>query len=411
MFTVTFLNVGDGACAVYRGGMDPFLQPRQVMVVDCGTSGKHTSAQAAFLLDRELGDLNGPPETIVVSHFDADHWTGLHQYAIGKEPGKPFSGEPVQLVYPMLPRPVSWLSALMSAFVTVESGYASVSALDLKRAWTDTGAIVTAQPMSAGQSFRGADQKWNVLWPPKELPRSWRTAAARILKEAGELAAKIPALDQAFKEAYGELWRSDSDETTASPRGDEAWSDARTRLEETGGYDDEQHEPDTEDEQDGEAFPSDADDDEIQDQLGGEMAPGLRELSEELALEYQKVRGDLQRMNNGLSLVIAAGQSVLTYGDAEKWALTRLASSGLLLRSYGLIVAPHHGTATLTQKAARGFPRADVVVSQNGHERHNGYNKWYDRVPRTPFGSYSTHRDGNLTFWLGDFSCDALLIS
>jgi len=115
-------------------------------------------------------------------------------------------------------------------------------------------------------------------------------------------------------------------------------------------------------------------------------------------------------MNNGLSLVMAAGRSVLTYGDAEKWALTRLASRGLL-GHYGLIVAPHHGTARLTQKAERGFPKAEVVVSQNGHERYNGYNSQYDKVPRRPFLSYSTHRDGNLTFWLEEFDDHPVLIS
>lgn len=74
MVGMEVLNVGDGACSRVHAG--PSLA-----VLDCGSWGSTSGRAPANVLASALGARLADLDTLIVSHFDADHWKGLHHLA------------------------------------------------------------------------------------------------------------------------------------------------------------------------------------------------------------------------------------------------------------------------------------------------------------------------------------------
>jgi hypothetical protein len=399
MTEATFLNVGDGACALYSGWSVPDWLPLawrsslpdwygfSTMIVDCGTSGKDKAADAALLLDKELGEDRSHVDTILVSHFDADHWEGLLAWArriIRQNEPLPLANQDVTLVYPRLPRLVKSVQKFYMAMITIERDQPSLASLDLASALRSAGAIVNSNYKGMGDQFISAGKDWEVLWPPQELPASWSSYAASVIREVVKLADEIPGFDDVLESGFGPEWR-EQDPGDDLPWREQASADA-VELEQiaAGGHLDLDLDLPGLDAGEGSA----ADDNEVP------LPAGLKG---EARRRYLQVRGEIQALNNALSLVIAAkDRSIISYGDAEGWALTRLAELGTVGPRYDVLVAPHHGTAKPSIKAQRGLPEARVVVCQNGRARFQGRQDVYSPESRHADETLHTWRDGTI---------------
>src|SRR6266511_489375 len=105
VLTITVVDVGDGACTILRPGSlleFPSCDPNSdLTVIDCGTylaSPDH----ACNRLMAVLGGFFARVTTIVVTHFDADHYLGLMRLAeLMETRGQSFDA--VQLIAPRPP--------------------------------------------------------------------------------------------------------------------------------------------------------------------------------------------------------------------------------------------------------------------------------------------------------------------
>lgn len=189
------LHVGDGACSVITESLD------ERMILDCG-SWRSSGRPQAQILAHALGRKLRSAKTLAVSHFDADHWKGLA--ALPSEAPRANLPQQVRIRYPGLPRLAQETTAAYLALRAVDEGV-SLRAQDLIAAWK-TVAEVDAEPLFAGSELLLGDMTFDVVWPPRDLPRSWSAAAQRTLDELTELAEQIPALARALDEAYQDAW-------------------------------------------------------------------------------------------------------------------------------------------------------------------------------------------------------------
>ncbi|TCM42495.1 MBL fold metallo-hydrolase [Kribbella sp. VKM Ac-2568] len=341
------LNVGDGACSVLKAG-------DETGILDCG-SWRSSGEQEARVLMAALGRRLKNVSTLIVSHFDADHWRGLQ--ALPRLARPEVLPDRVSIRYPGLPK---LARQTVMAYIALKSidGAVSVRALDLLDAWRPV-AAVTPQPLFAGDVFTLGAESFMVLWPPRHLPNSWSVAARRTLDELERVAARLPVLRRALDDAYSHAWpQTDQIAAAARDNGYDQLHGYLADLDEAGVAElnaeveeDLRAEIDSPQSEEG----RDAGDthtplfaDDSQDRPD---RPQLRKLAERLGI-----------LNNHLSLVLATPQGrILALGDLQGWSLNRLA--GTLERSqYKVVLAPHHGTV----KVPSTFPAAEVCVLQNG---------------------------------------------
>ncbi|WP_241680825.1 MBL fold metallo-hydrolase [Pseudactinotalea suaedae] len=206
---LSVLNVGDGACSVIADNEGEHL------VLDCG-SWRSGGALQAQILAYSLGRRLSKVTTLVVSHFDADHWKGLR--ALPTVAQRAHLPKQIAIRYPGLSRVGRETTAAFMALRMVDDGV-SLRAQDLIGAWRPV-AEVDAQPMFAGEQLELGDQTFDVVWPPRILPDSWSRAARRTLEELSALAEDLPELKRALNEAYEDAWSGAvGDETTDGPTG------------------------------------------------------------------------------------------------------------------------------------------------------------------------------------------------
>src|SRR5688500_7147831 len=129
---VTVVDVGDGACTVLRCSCLGQECNCEVAVLDCGAY-KASSRPAMEALRAVLGrDGVKRLQTIVVSHFDADHWAGLQ--LLGAEVPSARLAPRVRIVYPRLPDLApDTFAAERALFATVKG--TGVRSLDLVNTW------------------------------------------------------------------------------------------------------------------------------------------------------------------------------------------------------------------------------------------------------------------------------------
>ena len=124
---ITVVDVGDGACTVLRCPMHFMGCSCGVVVVDCGVY-KGRPATSMEKLVGTLGDEGlDRLDTMVVTHFDRDHWEGLRLLASHLR-DRPHKSE-MKLVYPRVPERELHPGVLYMALLATWTG-SGVRALD-----------------------------------------------------------------------------------------------------------------------------------------------------------------------------------------------------------------------------------------------------------------------------------------
>lgn len=361
--SVQIVNVGDGACTIVRGR-------GQSMVIDCGALHDDGKRSARRLADA-VGASPTQLDTIVVSHFDADHWNGLEKLPdliTG-------SSLAVRLIYPRHPAAAAGLRQMLAAVLVTKSASPHGNAIKLQDAWKRSFPNTTKHALVRGDRFHAAGRTWSVHWPPLDVDKKWSKKFATVSAKVEKLAADNPDLRDALERAFSESepeW--DSLDNNGEDQSHEAWSDGNN-------YDFDELPDDERSDGEGQADDAPAPDEES-------------ETTDDLTAVYK----DLQALNNSLSLVISdCADELVAFGDIEKWGLRRLLLSGGMPEFAIVVLAPHHGTQVPGESVRKLFPKSAVTVAQRGsqHER-KASDKGYDRI----WGSrteqlHSTHSHGD----------------
>lgn len=321
LFTV--VAVGDGACSVVHDW------PRSdIMIADCGTAG-NAGVSASEALATELDWYSVFISTVVVTHFDADHWRGLRdlpKYWVHRPIGE------VKFRYPaLLPGDAGHIQKAHLAFQAARLSGPIFGALDFIGEWERDGVAVRREPSSRGDSFTGGGTVWKIHWPPlgdQYFDKGAQLRMRRLGSEVRRLAEKVPQFAIAL-DAVQHTWFNDND---GPLRNDPA-------LQEVTGE---------------QLFEA------IRDELGNEKADAFTK--------------SLRKFTNELSMVHSS-ELIANFGDCEKGGLKALfrteRTNATLAASYPIILAPHHGTATTDRTVQDQFPRAlFALVSQNGKTRY-----------------------------------------
>jgi len=341
---VTVVDVGDGACAILRCACLGSPCGCEVAVLDCGAY-KASSRPAMDALHTALrpGGLRRL-RTLIVSHFDADHWAGLQ--LLGAESTPSSLAPAVRIAYPRLPdRAPDTFAAERALFATVKG--TGVRSLDLVNTWIDK-TKTTPLPLHRGMMFEAVRRRWLVLWPPRELPPHQLAALDGAVHDIERLAETLAADGDSTLRDNLEAARESPLHRDVPDDGIGAW-----------------YKPD--------ALPSPpAADNDIEEEREYEhdseppgRFPDLGEIPDDHRTEFARVSRRLARANNNLSLIFFdLEQHLIAYGDAKSSVL-RSALAGAPSH-FRVALAPHHGTASVP---SAGFPSADACVSQAG-ERH-----------------------------------------
>lgn len=363
---VDVVNVGDGACTVLRNGQES-------MVMDCGSWRERDGKLPGKLLRAALGAVASLPETIIVTHFDQDHWKGLEAFVSDsqQEPRKR-----IDLIYPRFPDLAKPVKAAHLAYQFLALATPEQSAFDLFTA-LESKASPVRNAGFAGQKFSAVGTVWEILWPPSELPSSVSKVFADAATDTEWLASQYPPLRKALDWAYKSSWMlSDEDAGPAFERTEEAvdeedspsgleldelpkdeladWFDERTEV-----AADETHNPLNDSIIDPETFMND------------DFVDAPSGIRGKLISNRRKV----QQLNNELSLVVREeNMQFLSLGDLQKWGLNELLRRGWLKRGLGedsgyeVVLAPHHGTQAPGSTFIGTFPKSWLMVAQNGPE-------------------------------------------
>lgn len=345
--------MGDGACTVIRGRFEGFA------VIDCGS----TSLRHHEPCERLLEAIANRPEqitTIVVTHFDADHYWGFLRLAEQMElRGLKFSR--LLLVAPRPPDVEMGYTSRLLALEMMSSGLPSLDLADALRRVTADGQF-TYRPVARRQRFTFETMDFDVHWPPAILPndvtRQVRNAIRRfedlaeVLRDRG-----ISMLDDNLAVARQGSWLSNGDQTVGQRRYEDNFPFEDPDLP----YDDREagdiqfrHRDDHDHDHDGRVLPLDI------------QPVGI---PEDLAERFRTVRRAFSRANNNMSIVFDDEQAnLIVFGDAEPQVLRQLMRTNGLGNWYRVMLAPHHGTHRLPAGFNVG---ADLCVSQNGNRRHH----------------------------------------
>jgi hypothetical protein len=350
-FDMRVVNVGDGACSVFTA--PPGASCRDVMVLDCGgssTSGMPEAATLARVLGPDIECLT----TLVVSHFDRDHWAGLKALALyfaAYDSARGTFHEP-RLIYPAMPRGIEDLGSTIMALITLDASN-GMRALDLQQQWHALGYRLPPCALRKGDELDAGGRVWDVLWPPEHVAPGFLGEVKTALDEVKAIADTLAragdiALKEALQQAH-ELWPSPDpgldeapddpsmtfrDEVSLSADGEESTGHERNNQE---------------------------DPDKATEWSFADIAAG--DLKERLRIVAKK----LQRSNNRLSLVMhTRDRDVLTLGDCEGSALKHVLPT--LEATYPVMLAPHHGS-----HRTAGLPGSDLCVAQAGPHRDAGF--------------------------------------
>jgi hypothetical protein len=332
---VSVLDVGDGACSIIRSPGD---DGDPVTVVDCGS----TTMTADQVCDRLLDAVDGRPElinTIVVTHFDTDHYLGLIRLAERMHArGQRFRS--LRLVSPRLPEVAPDAGILFLAFAMTVTGVRNLDlASELRRVTTGEFRYL---PLARGRrgTFDAGSHRYEVLWPPPTLPPRLTRQVQKAVSGLEALAESLAAggdttLRTNIETARQGLWLNSRDADTVSNH-----------------------------------FPDDSDWEIFEEDSGGEDILDLNPLNipEHLQEQFKSVWAQMRRANNNMSLVFrdVERERLVVFGDAERPVMSWLVDHGIGPGRYQLMLAPHHGTHRLPP---RFKVSADICVAQNGARR------------------------------------------
>lgn len=334
---VKVVDVGDGACSVYTG-------ENSLMVTDCGEGSSGKAVSSAGKLDRIVGRDSDRIQTIVVTHFDADHWKGLKAYPGVLQKKNQWRVLPTHVDF-RIPRFPRAASKLPLAQLVLEAAFAKNTgtlgaALDLFGAWRSAGVQVTVHPTARADTFVGAGADWTCHWPPRDitlLPARTQTAIRKLNDDLDELASQVPEFEEALQIANGIGWVNDDAQSEAN--GFTSTLTGRQLL-----------------------FAINT----VQPTVN--VGGIIRKLST-YNNAFSLVHDSVDEMGNGL---------LVNFGDCEKVGLNSLLGLQYptqLLRlatQYEYLIAPHHGTQEPRHAWKTHFPRVGrSVVAQNGRNHHH----------------------------------------
>lgn len=162
MLTIDGLDVRHGLCVVLSG-------PASSMVFDCGTHGAPGRRRRPLAHRRLVERAPAGPaiSTIALSHLHWDHYCGLLRPI-------PNLSDDLAIVLPRFPliEPdpalASEFLARLVAFSPLDEQFGPIE-IDLLLRIRQYSPAATPRPMSATETFVGADHRWDVLWPPRRL--------------------------------------------------------------------------------------------------------------------------------------------------------------------------------------------------------------------------------------------------
>ncbi|WP_229403320.1 MBL fold metallo-hydrolase [Micromonospora okii] len=363
-YRASVVDVGDGACTIIR---TPHDGRDTVTVVDCGSN----SISADEACDRLLDALDGRPEridTIVVTHFDADHYLGFVRLAERMS----VRGQRFDALRLISPRPPESEPRFAAAYLAMALTVTGVRSLDLAVGLEQVtrGGQFRYAPLCRGSSFLAGGRGYEVLWPLAVLPKTVTRQVRRAVHGFEELAEALAdrgntVLRDNFEAARQGGWLHGPDDETQrwTMRGDPFV--------------------------DGEPISEDLDD---SDEGSGLHIDRLN-LPDDLRHAFREVWDEMRRANNNMSLVFEDAEPgrLVVFGDAGPPVLSWLAKTDLNPAHYALMLAPHHGTQYLPPPLR---VTADLCVAQNGSkrghlwERHRGTHDNHGRCVSSTSGTH-----------------------
>ena len=338
---ISVLDVGDGACTVLRARFG-----QGIAVVDCGSN----DLGADEACERLLGALGHRPEaitSIIITHFDTDHYAGFLRLAERMEMrGQRFPR--LTLIAPRPPDTEPEYVARYLAMAMLKTGIRNLDLVEALRRVTVDGRFCYV-PVSRDRwsMFSAVDFEFSVHWPPVALPAGVARQVRTALCQYESLAARLKergdsTLDDNFEIARQGLWPAPPYDAARSSESPE--------------------EPDCRDDSfELESFDGDDED---------SFAPDVRRLNLPPDLEetFRGAWDAFRRANNNMSIIFddAEKHELVVFGDAGRAVLSSVMNRNELAVRYRAMLAPHHGTHRLP---ANFDVTAELCVSQNGARR------------------------------------------
>ena len=336
---LTALDVDDGACSVV-GELDieTWIPGRPTAgVIDCGSySGSHEDA--ARRLAMAIGPTAALIDSIVVSHFDSDHWEGFTHLADYVSPRLPSLNVYVPHMPPRLP-------AGVLAFMTTRSSDGTVTSLlrDGIAPLLRTGKTPRIIPVAGGDKVTVGGIDMDVIWPPEHLPDGRMRSVANAINAVYDLADELRS------------------------KGSPGLGEAITNLTEDEPALDQQTYPHQSEVEDSEA---EDDVDDTNAGIGAHVLRGFNGSPAEAEAAKKKVTRVFKRIrkaNNDLSIALLSEDgSAFFLGDLGDSVLSDLLTDPLVAPRLGkvdVMLAPHHGSQLL-KKAT--LPPARICIAQAG---------------------------------------------
>ena len=326
---ISVLNVGNAAATVLGEDDDT---PR--VLLDGGRTGNLADLEW-YLTNRSPHQQTHPSvhniDTLVVSHFDIDHWGGLS--ALGRKHSPKGQGAPLTIYHSRMPEATEDIPAAMF-FLRFMTGELPMpfTADSLAANWRP-GRSVRLSGLRRGDAVTLASTKFRVLWPPHVLPPGRANGLSKALTKVREVAKTNPYFGKLFDELHRHPFGAgDGDAPNGAERsiGDPETDIVGALNEAELGSDD-------------------------------EVSNDFYALPDELIGPARIIH----RWNNDLSIVLAAeDDSFLAMGDVtSSWAVSGALEGAA--KHFDRMLAPHHGT-----HPDENLPSAGECFMQTGH-RHS----------------------------------------
>lgn len=202
---ISVLNVGDGACTVLRARFG-----QGIAVVDCGSN----DLGADEACERLLGALGHRPEaitSIIITHFDTDHYAGFLRLAERME----MRGQRFPRLTLIAPRPPDTEPEYVVRYLAMAMLTTGIRNLDLvealRRVTVDGRFCYVPVSRDRWSMFSAVDFEFSVHWPPVALPAGVARQVRTALCQYESLAARLKergdsTLDDNFEIARQGLW-------------------------------------------------------------------------------------------------------------------------------------------------------------------------------------------------------------
>jgi hypothetical protein len=379
---ISVLDVGDGACSILRPSC--LCHHVDFAVIDCGSNSKGIRAEGA--MNRLLEEIDFRPwdiTTIVVTHFDIDHYEGflhLAQWMLDRN----IKFRKLNLIAPRPPEAEREYTAAYLALVSTMTGLRSLDLANALERVTVPGHFFYTPVVRGGPGFLAAHTSFSVHWPPRNLPKRVGGEVLRAMRLYGELADKLkisgfPDLENNMRVAREGNW--------LNPR--EGENDV-TEIDEEG--------------IDFEPFEGDQVIEEADEHYDDDFSAHLK-IPDELLEEFEKAWNAFRRANNNMSIVFDDDdqKDLVVFGDAGAPVLNWISMKKDLANRYAVMLAPHHGSQRLPGSFAT---QAWVCVSQNGsnlgrywRKRHLGTHGNFHRCKSTQSGNHHIYARNHHGGW------------